>query len=211
MTDSNPTIPYETADPEKSQSITAFQVQLQTFHKTVELMDEMKAMNESIKILTQTLAAHVKQNIDTFSSMQDYISEQMTYRLFRQGMEENNLALELKKKELELEFMEKKYKVLEDEHQSDTVQTESLKYEYARQKLEIENMQQNIEILKNAKSSTQDKIKAVKAQEAPPDPFNKKMRETVILTGLGTLTATGVAGIIAFFVFLVRLYIQGNP
>lgn len=206
-----PTRPYDTSDPSSGQNITAFQVQMQTFHKTLELLEETRAVRESLQVLSGTLAAHVKQNIDTFSSMQEYISEQMAYRLFRQGMEENNLALELKKKELELEFMEKKYHALESEHQNDTVETESLRYEYARQKLEIENMQKNIEILKGAKHSTNERMKSVKAAAVTPDPFEKKMKETFILTIIGASTAAGVGAVIAFLVFLVRLYIQNSP
>lgn len=193
--------------PDKMQQVTPLDLQLQSFHKLVEMEQTLKELKEAISALSNTLALHVKQNIDTFHSMNEYIGEQMSYRLFRQGMEENNLSLELAKRNLELEYLEKQVKAVEQEKEEESTQAERLHLEVERQKLEIENLRKNIDILENVRKSTKDKIQPVKVE----DPFARKMRETLVLTVIGTTTAATVGGIIAFILWLVRLYLQSAP
>lgn len=180
----------------------------QILEKLQEIQDAQVQTKDAMRVLSETLAAHVRQNIETFHEVREYIGDQMSYRLFRQNLEENNLQLELAKKALELEYAEKRFAALEKEHLEGTEETDRLKLEYEKQKLEIEALRKSHDLLQGARNSTKDKMKTVANQ---PNPFHQKMKETFILTGIGTLTAASVGGVIAFFVFFIRFYIMNNP
>lgn len=192
--------------PEDPQEIDIFKTK--TLGSLDSIRKELEAVRGSIEVLSRTLAAHVRQNIDTFTEVREYISDQMSYRLFRQGLEENNIMLELEKKKLELEFSERRFKALEEEHEEGEMEAEQVKLKYDKQKAELEAAQRNLVLLQNVKQSTKDKIAAVKTK----DPIGKKVLDTIILTAMGTITAAVVGGTIAFVLWLIRLYLTtGKP
>jgi chromosome segregation ATPase len=177
-----------------------------------DIQKVQSSMQEAIRSLSETLANHMKQNIDMLDGVNRYIGDQMQYRTFRQNIEENNLTLELEKKRLELEFAQRRMKQLEDEQHEDDEDTKTIRLEYEKQKLEIESMKRSMDILQEARHSTQEKIKSMKSTTAAPPPaFSQKMKETIILTALGATTAAAVGGVIAFFIFFIRFYIENAP
>jgi hypothetical protein len=189
--------------PHDMQEIDLFQVQVVA--KLKDILESNASTRDTMRILTETLAAHIRQNIDTIQKINESISEQMSYRLFRQNLEENNLQLELAKKSLELDFAEKRYNALAHTHEEDTEETDRLRYEHQKQQIELDSLKKNLEILQNSKSSTQNKIKA-----SSSSPSSQKIKEVILFTGVGTLTAAAVTGLIAFVLWLARLYITSN-
>lgn len=181
--------------------------QVQTNRQLTDILQSIEALKRTLQTLSETLATHIAQNIGATQQMSDYIGEQMSYRLFRQGLEENNLSLQLAQRNLELEFLEKRYKALEGELREESEESVGLAFERDKQKLEIETLKRNLDLLQVAKRSTNEKIKAI----VPPVSLSTRMRDTFVLSTIGTLTAAAVGGTIAFVVWLVRLYITSNP
>jgi hypothetical protein len=195
-----------TVPPNEMQEIQIFQTQV--IGKLQSIESAILQERESVRILSETLATHIRQNIDTMQKINEYIGEQMAYRMYRQGMEENNINLQLQQKTLELRFLEDKYKALETEHKEEDTVQEQLRYERDRQKLELENLRKNLEVLQLAKTSTKDKIAAM--PKVGKDKM-EKIKDTITLTAIGTLTAASVGGVIAFFIWLMKLYITSSP
>jgi len=167
-------------------------------------------LRESVRTLTKTLAAHMQQNIDMTTKISDYIGEQMSYRLFRQDIEERNINLQLAQKALELEFMEKKYKALELEHDEETEESQQLKLDRERQKLEIDALKVSLANLQDAKHSTKDKLKTVTVS-THPEGLERRVKDTIVLTAAAAVTAAFIGGTVAFIVWLLRFYVQNTP
>jgi myosin heavy subunit len=195
--------------PDEGQTISSFEVQMQIFNKLLNMEREMKDMKEAFQTLSQTLAINMKQNLDMMKHIDEYIGEQMSYRLYRQNLEENNIQLQLKQKELELKFLQQKYDDLSTEKQEDDAESRDLKLERERMKLEVETLRKNLEALQENKHSTKDRIPTLKVQS--PQEMSKELKDAIFLTAIRTLTATTVVGIIAFFVWLIRFYIENTP
>lgn len=197
-------------EPDKLQSVTPFQVQLQAFHETVRIGEEIRALKSTVQALSETLSVHLKQTNETFVRMNEFIGDQMSYRLFRERIEENDLQLELAKKEVQLEYLAKQYDALQKEQKIEDEESRKLQLAYETQKLEIEHMKKTQEMMQDVKKSTKDRIQSVKAQ-AITNPLSHKVKEAVVLTSVGTLTAAVIGGVIAFVIFFIRFYIQNTP
>lgn len=207
----NPTYPVPEKPPDQAQTVTALDLQFQIFQRLLILSEQHKDLTDSIQTLNATLALHIKQNIETFDAMNEYIAEQIRYRVFRQGMEENNLQLELDRKNIELKYLEDKIHKLETEVKEDDDATLQLKLDRERQHLEIEALKRNIDILENVKKSTKDRIPSVKTAMAQPSLLPSKIKDTIMLTAIGTLTAAATTGAIAFAIWVIRFYIEHTP
>lgn len=166
-------------------------------------------LSASFNTMSQTVAINMKQNIEMMRSINEYISEQMSYRLYRQNLEENNINLQLQQKAIELQFMQKKFDALSAEKQEDDAEAQDLKIEREKLKLEVETLKKNLDSLQENKQSTKDRVKTIKVNSV--EDKHDKIIDTVTMTALGTLTAIGVTGVVAFILFLVRLYIQSSP
>lgn len=162
-----------------------------------EVVQRLDILLAQVRVMSQTLTQHIRQNIDTMQEVRDYIGQQMTYRLFREDLEENKLRMEIAQKNLEIEFFKKRIESLTDENS----EQDKIILEFEKVKLEKDAMMESLAILKSTKQTTSQKMKAI----TPPTRW-AKIQETILLTTAGTITAAVVGGIIAFVVFLVRLY-----
>lgn len=109
--------------------------------------------------------------------------------------------MEIAHKNLEISFMEKRINNLTEENN----EVDELRLNYEKQKLELENLRAMQSLLKTTKSTTQDKLKAM-----APKTLAERAKETAVLAAVGTLTTAGVTSVLAFIIFLVRLYMAAN-
>lgn len=198
-------------EPSKEPTLPSGEVQVQTLGEVLKLESKITELSSAVQTLSQTMAVHMKQNLEMMRSINEYIGEQMSYRLYRQNLEENNINLQLKQKEIELSFLKKKFDSLSAEKQEDDAESEALRIEREKLRLEVEALKKNLESVRDSRSSTKDKVNTLKLANNTPESGNAKIKNTIILTAIGTLTAAVVTGTLAFVVWLIRFYIQNNP
>lgn len=195
-----------TMEPNQMQTLDPFAVQVATRMEAqdarfMEIMARLEQLTSHVSSLSETLASHVRANIETMQEVRDHIGQQMAYRLFREDVEENKLRMEIAQKNLEISFLEKRINNLTEENS----EVDDLRLNYEKQKLELENLRTMQTLLKTTKSTTQDKLKAM-----APKTLGERARETAVLAAVGTLTTAGVTSVLAFIYFLIRLYMAAN-
>lgn len=166
------------------------------------ILSKLDALSGQIRVLTDTLAVHVKNNIETTAKLQEWVNDQIAYRLFREEMEENRLKLEIAEKNIEIKYLSQQIgNLTEENHEAD-----QLRMKLEKQNLEMDKLTEEYAMLKNAKQNTTDRMKAAKPKTDSEELVMsaKKAAVTALVTSL--ILGTG-----AFIYWLLRLYIVSNP
>jgi hypothetical protein len=168
-----------------------------------DIEKQISRLAQTVQSLSNVLSTHVRSNLDTLKEIREYIGSQIAYRSFREGIEENQLKLQIEEKNLEIRYKEKL--LLEE-----TTESDALKLERDKLRLEMETLKKNLEVVQLVKNTTQEKMKAMQSSQ-PSGNLPSEAKKTFLLTTVAFLTTSVLGGVLAIIVFVIRLYIQNNP